>query len=202
MLSSPSVMVMDNHPATISVGDQIPVKSADYISGSNNYLTQNYQLKDTGVILNVTPSVNSGNMVSLNIDQAVVDAVGIDAASQQTKFSNRQITTRLAVRSGESIVMGGLIKDKSTYGDSGIPLLKDIPIIGKAFSSTTKQKDRTELLLVMTPRVVRTDVDVREVSEELRDRLRGLNDDELLKGAGRNKPLQQPQSVIQPLPSR
>jgi general secretion pathway protein D len=179
MLSSPSVMVMDNHPATISVGEQVPVKVSSYIT-TNSYLSDNYQLKDTGVILNVTPSVNSGNMVSLLIDQSVIDTAGLDTASQQTKFSNRQLTSKLAVRSGESIVMGGLIKDQNEDINSGIPLLKDIPIIGKAFSSTTRNSRRTELLLVMTPRVVRTDVDVREVSEELRDRLRGLNDDDLL----------------------
>ena len=201
MLSSPSVMVMDNHPAMISVGDQIPVKSADYVTGTNGYLTQNYQLKDTGVILNITPSVNSGNMVSLNIDQAVVDALGEDQISGQTKFSNRQITTKLAVRSGESIVMGGLIKDRASTSDSGIPLLKDIPIIGKAFSRTSQSTGRTELLLVVTPRVVRTDIDVREVSDELRDRLRGLDDDDLL-GRNRKKEVMLPQSTIQPLPAQ
>jgi general secretion pathway protein D len=179
MLSSPSVMVMDNHPASISVGEQIPVKVSSTIT-STSFLSDNYQLKDTGVILNVTPSVNSGNMVSLQIDQSVIDDAGLDAASQQTKFSNRQLTSKLAVRSGESIVMGGLIRDRTENNDSGIPLLKDIPIIGKAFSTTNRNSRRTELLLVMTPRVVRTDVDVREVSEELRDRLRGLNDDDLL----------------------
>ena len=200
MLSSPSVMVMDNHPAAISVGEQIPVKASDYISTTgSSYLTQNYQLKDTGVILNVTPSVNSGNMVSLQIDQAVVDTNGLDAATGQTKFSNRQLTSKLAVRSGESIVMGGLIKDKTEDSDTGIPLLKDIPILGKAFSNTTKKKGRTELLLVMTPRVVRTDVDVREVSEELRDRLRGLNSDDLL-GRAKIAPVDGRQNIpVQPL---
>lgn len=198
MLSSPSVMVMDNHPAAITVGDQIPVKTADYSGNVNGYLTTNYQLKDTGVILNVTPSVNSGNMVSLQIDQSVIDAGNVDKVTQQTTFSNRQITTKLAVRSGESIVMGGLIKDKTTDSDSGVPLLKDIPILGKAFSSTTKNKERTELLLVMTPRVVRTDVDAREVSEELRDRLRGLNDDDLLGSLKKVEP-RRPASTIQPL---
>ncbi len=179
MLSSPSVMVMDNHPASISVGEQIPVKVSSTIT-STSFLSDNYQLKDTGVILNVTPSVNSGNMVSLQIDQSVIDDAGLDTASQQTKFSNRQLTSKLAVRSGESIVMGGLIRDRNEDTNSGVPLLKDIPVIGKAFSSTLRKTTRTELLLVMTPRVVRTDVDVREVSEELRDRLRGLNDDDLL----------------------
>ena len=202
MLSSPSVMVMDNHPATISVGEQIPVRTADFVNNTgNNYITQNYQLKDTGVILNVTPSVNSGNMVSLQIDQSVIDSAGIDAATSQTKFSNRQLTSKLAVRSGESIVMGGLIKDRTENNDQGIPLLKDIPILGKAFSSTEKITARTELLLVMTPRVVRTDIDAREVSDELRDRLRGLDDDDLLKSR-RDKPAaQRPQSAIQPLPA-
>ncbi|MCS4294710.1 general secretion pathway protein D [Comamonas sp. BIGb0152] len=195
MLSSPSVMVMDNHPASISVGEQIPVKVSSTIT-STSFLSDNYQLKDTGVILNVTPSVNSGNMVSLQIDQSVIDSAGLDTASQQTKFSNRQLTSKLAVRSGESIVMGGLIRDRNEDSDSGIPLLKDIPIIGKAFSSTVRKTARTELLLVMTPRVVRTDVDVREVSEELRDRLRGLNDDDLLTRANSAA---MPQSRVAPV---
>lgn len=195
MLSSPSVMVMDNHPASISVGEQIPVKVSSTIT-SNSFLSDNYQLKDTGVILNVTPSVNSGNMVSLQIDQSVIDDAGLDAASQQTKFSNRQLTSKLAVRSGESIVMGGLIRDRNEDNNSGIPLLKDIPIIGKAFSTTNRNSRRTELLLVMTPRVVRTDVDVREVSEELRDRLRGLNDDDLLTRANSAA---MPQSRVAPV---
>ena len=198
MLSSPSVMVMDNHPASISVGEQIPVKVSSTIT-STSFLSDNYQLKDTGVILNVTPSVNSGNMVSLQIDQSVIDSAGIDAASQQTKFSNRQLTSKLAVRSGESIVMGGLIRDRNEDSDTGIPLLKDIPIIGKAFSSTTRNSARTELLLVMTPRVVRTDVDVREVSEELRDRLRGLNDDLLVRDANNASAQRKPISTVQPL---
>ena len=198
MLSSPSVMVMDNHPAAISVGEQIPVKVSSTVT-STSFLSDNYQLKDTGVILNVTPSVNSGNMVSLQIDQSVIDSAGLDTASQQTKFSNRQLTSKLAVRSGESIVMGGLIRDRNEDNNSGVPLLKDIPIIGKAFSSTVKKTTRTELLLVMTPRVVRTDVDVREVSEELRDRLRGLNDDLFVKDANNASAERKPISTVQPL---
>lgn len=198
MLSSPSVMVMDNHPAAISVGEQIPVKVSSTVT-STSFLSDNYQLKDTGVILNVTPSVNSGNMVTLQIDQSVIDDAGLDTASQQTKFSNRQLTSKLAVRSGESIVMGGLIRDRNEDNNSGVPLLKDIPIIGKAFSSTVKKTTRTELLLVMTPRVVRTDVDVREVSEELRDRLRGLNDDLFVKDANNASAERKPISTVQPL---
>ncbi|TDS83121.1 type II secretion system secretin GspD [Comamonas sp. JUb58] len=198
MLSSPSVMVMDNHPASISVGEQIPVKVSSTVT-STSFLSDNYQLKDTGVILNVTPSVNSGNMVSLQIDQSVIDSAGLDTASQQTKFSNRQLTSKLAVRSGESIVMGGLIRDRNEDTNSGIPLLKDIPIIGKAFSTTSRDTTRTELLLVMTPRVIRTDVDVREVSEELRDRLRGLNDDLFVKDANSASAERKPISTVQPL---
>ena len=95
--------------------------------------------------------------------------------------------------------MGGLIKNRTSTGDSGIPLLKDIPIIGKAFSSTEQSKDRTELLLVMTPRVVRNDIDIREVSDELRDRLRGLSDDELLQHGSVRPQAAVPSTVVQPL---
>ena len=176
MLSNPSLMVLDNHTATITVGDQVPVQTAttNVITGVATN-TNTYQYKDTGVNLSVTPSVNAGNIVSMQIDQTVTDVVTGSSATQPT-FLQRQIGSKVAVRSGESIVLGGLIKNNETKIKNGVPLLQELPLVGNLFAQNTTKGTRTELLVIITPRVVRSDVDIREVSEDLRERLRGLKD--------------------------
>jgi general secretion pathway protein D len=176
MLSNPSLMVLDNHTATITVGDQVPVQTAttNVITGVATN-TNTYQYKDTGVNLSVTPSVNAGNIVSMQIDQTVTDVVTGSSATQPT-FLQRQIGSKVAVRSGESIVLGGLIKNNETKIKNGVPLLQELPLVGNLFAQNTTKGTRTELLVIITPRVVRSDVDIREVSEDLRERLRGLKE--------------------------
>lgn len=175
VVSSPSLMVLDNHTAVMSVGDQVPVLSSttDILSG-NGAVTSTVQYRDTGVNLVVTPSVNAGNLVTMQIDQTMTDQSASVGANNQPIFLQRQIGSKVAVRSGETIVLGGLIKDNRTSGKAGLPLLKDIPVVGSLFSNTNNTGKRTELLVVITPKVVRTDPEIREVSEELRDRLKGL----------------------------
>jgi general secretion pathway protein D len=178
VVASPSLMVLDNHQAAIAVGSQVPVQTATITSLNQenpyNNSTSTYQWKDTGVNLVVTPSVNSGNLVSMQIDQSVTDVGAADDVTKQRAFLQRQLSSKVAVRSGESIVMGGLIQERSSTGKSGIPILHTLPVVGALFGSTTNDGGRTELLVVITPRVVRSDIDVREVSEDLRERMKGL----------------------------
>ncbi len=175
VVASPSLMVLDNHQAAIAVGSQIPVQTATTtFSQENSASTSSYQWKDTGVNLVVTPSVNSGNLVSMQIDQSVTDVGAADDVTKQRAFLQRQLSSKVAVRSGESIVMGGLIQERNSTGKSGIPVLHTLPLVGSLFGSTTDEGARTELLVVITPRVVRSDIDVREVSEDLRERMKGL----------------------------
>lgn len=175
MISNPSLMVLDNHTATITVGDQVPVSTSTIQSDTSNTTTSTIQYKDTGVNLAVTPSVNSGNVVAMQIDQTVTDVGAVEEqANGQRRFLQRQISSKVAVRSGESIVLGGLIKDNQSNGKSGVPLLQDLPVIGNLFAQNNSTGVRTELLVVITPRVVRSDIDIREVSDDLRDRLKGL----------------------------
>jgi general secretion pathway protein D len=174
VISSPSLMVQDNFTANIAAGTQQPVNAGTTISGSANLVTTNIQYKDTGVNLSVTPSVNAGNMVNMLINQSVTDLGTLDDATQQYSFLQRQISTKVAVRSGETLVLGGLIRDNSSSGNSGLPILQDIPVVGKLFGSTTKVAARTELLLTITPRVVRSDQELRDVSNELRLKMQGL----------------------------
>jgi general secretion pathway protein D len=174
VISSPSLMVLDNHMAMISVGNQQPVQGGSTIT-TGGTVASSIQYKDTGVNLSVTPSVNAGNIVTMQISQGVTDVGQIDAATGQRAFLQRQINSKVAVRSGEAIVLGGLIRDNATTGRSGIPFLQDIPILGSLFGTTGGNSTRTELLVVITPRVVRSDQDVREVSNELRDRMKSFS---------------------------
>lgn len=198
VISSPSLMVLDNHTATMAVGDQVPVLSSttDILSG-NGAVTSTVQYRDTGVSLAVTPSVNSGNLVTMQIDQTMTDQSASTGANNQPVFLQRQIGSKVAVRSGETIVLGGLIKDNRASGKAGIPVLKDVPVLGNLFSNTNNTGKRTELLVVITPKVVRTDPEIREVSEELRDRLKGLQAIEL---RDRAKAAPAAPAAVQPLP--
>ncbi len=172
VISSPSLMVLDNHTASIAVGTQQPIQSATTVN--TGIVTSSIQYKDTGVTLSVTPSVNAGNMVTMQLSQAVTDVGTVDAATGQRSFLQRQFSSTVAVRSGESLVLGGLIRDNTTTGKSGLPGLQDIPLFGYLFGATTKNTNRTELVVIITPRVVRTEVDVREVGRELKDRMKTL----------------------------
>lgn len=184
VVSNPSLMVLDNHTAMMAVGDQVPVltSTTDFLNNSN-VSTSTVQYRDTGVNLAVTPSVNAGNLVTMQIDQSMTDQSSLNGANNQPIFLQRQISSKVAVRSGDTIVLGGLIKDNRSAGKSGVPLLKDVPLLGNLFSNTTNTGKRTELLVVLSPRVVRTDPEIREVSEDLRDRLRGLSIIEMRDGA-------------------
>lgn len=173
VISSPSLMVLDNHTAAISVGDQQPVRSSESIT-EGGLRTTSIEYKDTGVLLNVTPSVNSGDMVSMTINQSVTDVGAIDSATGQRAFLQRQIGSRVAVRSGEALVLGGLIRDNTTRGNTGVPFLSRIPVLGALFGTQTQNVSRTELLVVITPRVLRSTQDAREVGLEMRERMRGF----------------------------
>lgn len=175
LLSSPSVMVLNNHNATIQVGQQTPIKSSTSVSTGNNLVTESITYKDTGVMLSVTPSVNAGGLISLDISQQVTDVGERDSVSGQRAFLTRQINTRVAVRSGEPIVLGGLIRENETNGRNGVPVLSNLPVVGALFGNTTNNSNRTELLVLLTPRALENDDELRAASAELRDRMRSLS---------------------------
>lgn len=173
VISSPTLMVLDNHTASIAVGNQQPIKVGETITTGGN-VSSNVQYKDTGVSLTVTPSVNAGNMVTMQLNQAVTDVGEVDAATGQRAFLQRQFSSKVAVRSGETLVLGGLIRDNTTNGKSGLPLLQDLPLIGSLFGTTASNTNRTELVVLITPRVVRTTQDMREIGQDFKDRMKVL----------------------------
>lgn len=171
VISSPSVLVVDNHNAQIHIGDQQPVQTATVVGEGGNVITTSIQFKDTGVMLNVTPSVNAGGLVSMVVNQRVTDVGAVDDATRQRSFLQREIVSRVAVRSGETVVLGGLIRDNSTTGKTGVPVLYDIPALGPLFGRLSRNNSRTELIVLLTPQVLQDDSDVRAISEEMRRRL-------------------------------
>ncbi len=173
VISSPSVMVLNNNTATIQVGNQQPIQSGQNII-STGIVSNNYTYKDTGVILSVTPSVNAGGMVRMVIQQGVTDVGAIDSATGQRTFLQRQINTKVEVHSGQTVTLGGLIRNNVTNGKSGIPLLSDIPVLGNLFSTTSKEDDRTELLVMITPRILRNQQDLGDITREMKDRMTSL----------------------------
>ena len=177
VLSSPSLMVLDNQTAYISVGDEIPVPARQSVSNINpdSPTVNEIRFRQTGVTLTVTPRVNSGGLVTMEIKQEVSNAVSttsseIDAPTIQL----RQIESTVAINSGETIVLGGLIQDTQTNAESGIPILHRIPLLGKLFGQTRDEVRRTELLVMITPRVIRNRNEAKDVTEEFKRKLRGI----------------------------
>jgi len=171
-LSTPQVMVLDNQTANIRVGDQIPVtvRSAQSTNDPDAPIVTEVQYRDTGTLLTVTPRINAGGQVTLEISQEVslpgnTPAVG---GGGNVAIAQRTINSSVTVQSGETVVLGGLILENTTEGRSGIPLLQDLPLLGKAFSRTTQDTFRTELLVTVKPLVITNDREMRKVTEELR----------------------------------
>lgn len=175
VISSPSVLVLDNQTANIRVGNQQPVFTGSSTT-DGGVVTQNVQFKDTGVSLQVTPHVNSSGLVKMDIQQDVTDVGEIDQATGQRSFLQRNIKSNIAVKSGETIVLGGLIRDNSTDGKSGLPGLSRVPVVGNLFSGTSHSGVRTELLVLITPTAISSQRDLVKTGEEMRDRMRSLMD--------------------------
>lgn len=167
-LSAPSLVVLNNQVAHIQVGDQIPVNETSLIGLGGNADTttaSNVQYMDTGVILNVQPRVNPGGLVYLNVQQQV-SAPGAQNAQGNYTISQRAIGTQVAVQSGQTVLLGGLIEQNEDVGDTGIPGLNRIPILGRLFGSTNRSRKRTELIVLITPRVIRNSEEARQITDD------------------------------------
>lgn len=174
-LSSPSLLVLDNREASIMVGDQQPVQTSQTVNtGNTGVLTQNVEYKDTGVQLKVRPRVNSGGLVVMDILQEVTDVGERDVATGQRSFLKRSIESSVAIQGGDTIILGGLIQDKSSDGNGGIPYLRSMPILGPLFGTTTSDGNRTELLVTITPKAINRYRDFGRVGEEFRQKMPGI----------------------------
>jgi len=174
-LSTPQIMVLDNQTANIRVGDQIPVttRSSQSTSNPDAPIVTEVQFRDTGTLLTVTPRIKAGGQVSLEINLEV-SLPGTEPAvggGGNVSIAQRTISSSVVVQSGQTIVLGGLILENTNEGKSGIPVLKNIPLLGNLFSNTTQDVFRTELIVTMTPRVVENQREILQVTEEMRQRM-------------------------------
>jgi general secretion pathway protein D len=189
VLSAPQVTVMDNEPARLQVGALVPVivQSQQSTLTANAPIVNSVEYRDTGVIMLVTPRVNSGGLVTLDISQEVSDvATTTSSTIDSPTFNQRLIRTRVAVQDGQTVGMAGLIRDSDSQGNSGIPLLKDIPLLGSLVSNQVNTRVRTELLVLITPHVVHDQRDALALTEDLRS---GLINAGLVPQQLNNKPM-------------
>ena len=172
VISTPRVMVLDNEKATLNVGSQISVDTgASTGTGTGGNVVTTRQYLSTGVILNVTPRINAGGRVTLDVNQEVSSPIG---DGTNPTISTRKAQTVVTVSSGETMVLAGLMQDTNSTGSSGVPLLSKIPLIGALFGTQTLNKTRTELVLLITPTVVTNADDARAVTDEIRRKLPSL----------------------------
>ena len=175
VLSSPQVLVLDNEQARLQVGNLVPFLTASSQSQitSNAPIVNSIDYRETGVILEVTPRVNSGGLVTLDIAQEVSDVVPGQSASgiNSPTFSERNVSSRVVVQDGQTVGMAGLIRDSAQRSSSGIPFLKDVPLLGLLAGNQDNIRTRTELLVLITPHVVHDQRDARALTEDLRDQL-------------------------------
>ncbi|WP_448097935.1 type II secretion system secretin GspD [Luteibacter yeojuensis] len=175
ILSAPSLVVLNNQKAHIQVGDQIPITQTFVNTNANtdNTIGQ-VEYKDTGVILNVRPRVNPGGLVYLNVSQVVSAAGAKDTATGNFPIQQREVATQVAVQSGQTVLLGGLIKEDDSTTDTGIPGLNRIPVFGRLFGSTNRGRNRTELIVLITPRVISNGEEAKQVTDEYQRKFESL----------------------------
>ena len=179
-LSTPQVMVLDNQTANIRVGDQIPVttRSSQSTTDPEAPIVSEVQYRDTGTLLTVTPSINAGGQITLDISQEV-SVPGTEPAvggGGNVSIAQRTINSSVIVHDGQTVVLGGLIRETTSDGKSGIPLLMDLPLLGYLFSTSTEDTFRTELIITVRPVVVENQMEMQKVTNELRDRMAKANE--------------------------
>jgi general secretion pathway protein D len=179
VISAPKLMVMNNHTASIDVGDQVPVatSSAVGVTTANAPIVNTIQQLDTGIILHVTPRVNSGGLVLMDVNQEVSSTVPTTSSNiNSPTIQQRKVSSSIAVADGQTIAIGGLISDTRMRSHTGIPWLMDLPYVGNLFSVKSDSVDRTELIVLMTAHVIRDQLGAEAATNELREKLPLIRD--------------------------
>lgn len=180
VLASPQLMVLDNQKAQIKVGDRISVQTQTQTGVSTGTgVLNSFQYLETGILLSLTPRINSNNQVTLEVNQEVSNpkpGTGGTATNPNPDVTQRSVQTSVVVGSGESIVLAGLIREDTGRTSAGVPILSKIPVLGAAFGNQAMSRGRTELVLIITPRIVNDSRQAAEASEELRSKLPMLQD--------------------------
>ena len=186
VLSSPQLLVLDNEMARLQVGDNVPylTQTAQSTITSTASVISSVSYQETGVILQVVPKVNSGGLVTLDISQEVSDVATTSTSNiDSPTFSERKVRSHVVIQDGQTVGLAGLIRDNVSRDNSGIPYLKDVPVLGSLFGTQTNTRQRTELLILITPHVLQDQQSARSLTEDMREKLTnaGLVPQELTK---------------------
>ena len=175
VLSSPELLVLDNQPARLQVGNVVPylTQSSQSLITANAPVVNSVNYQQTGVVMEVTPRVNSGGLVTLDVMQDVSDVSTVITTPgiNSPTFDDRNVSSRVVVQDGQTVGLAGLIRDNATLGNQGIPWLKDVPLLGFLAGNQNNTRQRSELLILITPHVMYDQRDARALTEDLRDQL-------------------------------
>ena len=176
IVSSPSLLVLENETATIKVGDQVPVQTQTLVTDGGN-TTNSFEYRDTGVILKVKPRVNASGMVTIDLGQelsAVTARTPLTAGSNPT-FTQRAINSKVSVNDQQTVLLGGLISGQEERGRNTVPGADKVPVLGNLVGTTRNKAERTELIVFITPKIIRNGEEASRESQELRDKMKNLN---------------------------
>lgn len=175
VLSNPSLVTRNGETATIQVGQEVPVIQSTQSTNTGGIqagVLQTVQYRQTGVILKVRPVIHASGRLELDVSQEVSSAANtLTGVSASPTFSTRKIDTKLTVLDGNTVLLGGLMQQSTDATDTGVPLLKDIPVAGVMFKNNTDKLDRTELIVLITPNVIQDDFDAQAVTDAFRARM-------------------------------
>jgi len=178
VISAPSIIATDNIPASITVGQSIPTLSSQAVAGGaqqngSSLFTNTITNIQTGVTLDITARVNASGIVTMEVNQEV-SSPGPSGAIASPSIDRRNVTTQITVGDGDTVAIGGIIREVNRFNQSGVPWLHKIPILGAAFGTKGAERSKTELIVMLTPRVIYDETEVVTMGDELRDSLRGL----------------------------
>ena len=176
VLSSPSIVALDNQPALLQVGDEIPIttSSAAVLSNTATPIVNTIQMRNTGVILKVLPHVHANGSIQLEVDQEISNVVNPDQQTLTPTIAQRRVHSTVSVISGQTVLLAGLISERNQQTRSGIPGLREIKFLGDLFGNTSNTKSRSEIIIFIKTRHIRNSVDAGAVTEEFRERLTSM----------------------------
>jgi general secretion pathway protein D len=176
VLSAPSVVVMDSQPALLQVGDEVPITTGTATVLSNASTVNTIEMRNTGVILKVLPHVSADGTIQLEIEQEISNVVNQTTQTLTPTIAQRRIHSTVAVTSGQTVLLGGLISEREEKSATGLPGLQNIAILGDLFGNKAKTQQRSEIVVFIKPQLIRNGLDARNVAEEFRERLHSIRD--------------------------
>ena len=172
LISTPHIIVSDNREARIQVGKQVPIITSETYGSTNVSQQRNIQYKDIGTILKVKPRINEGGLVSVELSQEISDYETISLYANETQIiiTKVDVTSNLVVQDNQTIIIGGLIRERTSTSNTGIPWLNKIPILGYLFGNTIDDSTQQEIVILLTPRVMKSIQDASDVTSEYTER--------------------------------